>query len=389
MAEGGESTPSSLSASLGRWRDAGLISADQAQAIVTFESAREPATRRGAATRAVALLGGLTLVSGVGSLVAYNWDVFGGAVKLAAIGVLLLLAFAYTLRVRRADGTSTALDVGLVITFGLTLASLALVSQIYAQDGELWVLMFAWSALTAPLMSFARTRFANYLWYAGLAISLLSASNSLYIFVDERLEFSGRVASIAVVLVLGGLTWVLAARFAASLRPGRAAAGGGFYRLHFYLIGLFGSLFSLGSSDGHPILWAIGLVMGGAVLLATPRDVAALRWRSRPTLLALVALGIVLALIPLGLDVRSDYGAFIAFASFVLFWGAVAYVADRSGEGRRARIAVGLLAIRVVVASFELFESLLVTGVVLVSLGACALLWSRLAWSSKPAGETP
>lgn len=71
-----------------------------------------------------------------------------------------------------------------------------------------------------------------------------------------------------------------------------------------------------------------------------------------------------------------DSGLF-AFAAFLLFWGLAWYLSERAGASRSSRLAVFLIAARVVIASFELFESLLVTGGVLVGLGACALAWSR------------
>jgi hypothetical protein len=88
----------------------------------------------------------------------------------------------------------------------------------------------------------------------------------------------------------------------------------------------------------------------------------------------LFGVGLLLAVLPLGLSLES--GA-LAFVSFVLFWGLGWYFAEQAGATKNARLAVFLLGGRVVIASFELFESLLVTGGALIGLGALALVWSR------------
>src|SRR5690348_5279582 len=81
---------------LDRWTEAGLISGDQAAAILRAETAE--ADRGGSwVVWALASVGGLAVVGGVISLVAANWDDIPDKVKLAG-GLTALLALALSAR---------------------------------------------------------------------------------------------------------------------------------------------------------------------------------------------------------------------------------------------------------------------------------------------------
>lgn len=370
---------------LRRWVAADLLSREQAEKIAHFEAERAEGERSGRASRAVALLGALTLVCGVGSLIAYNWDAFADGVKLGGLGVLLLLALAAVVRVKQSvateatlssrelEGESTGLDVALLVSCGLTLAGLALVSQIYHQDGELWQLLFAWSFATLPLMSFARTRFAHVFWYLGLFFSLVSSFEDVADSLRHVSKDTDHAAWISI-LLFGTLSVVLAERFAASRYPGRAWVGRGFVRLLLISLGTLGGLTWFHGEDGALWFWGLVILAFFAIYFAAPEGLSEIGFGSRKQVAALYGAGLLLAALPLGFQVESGFGAFVAF---VLFWAFAWYLAEQAGAGRNARLAVFLLGGRVVIASFELFESLLVTGGALIGFGVLALVWSR------------
>lgn len=396
MVEDESDSRSPLSAELRRWVGAGLLSDDQAEAITLFERERTRANSSGRATRAIALLGALTLVCGIGSLIAYNWGRFGGTARLVGMAVLLLAAFAFNLRARQkqtrsmsnaaamsgATAVSTALDVSLLVTSGCTLAALALVSQVYDQDGELWQLLFVWSGLTVPLMLFARTRFAHVFWAIGLGVSLLSSCSAFDDFLhDANLMRNDQEFAVGILYVaLGAL---VSARFAASEFKGRRAVGLGLYHLHLVGVGLFGGLVWLDGESSSPILWGLGLASLLALALATPNSVEHIGFGSRKHVVGLFGLGILLSIIPMGLPVESGVAAFV---SFVLFWAAAWALAEKAGHIANARFAVFALGIRIVIASFELFENLFLTGIVLVGMGCAAIAWSRYKWNVTTGG---
>lgn len=368
-----------------RWVEADLLSREQAERIAHFEAERAEGERSGRASRAVALLGALTLVSGFGSLIAYNWDKFADGVKLGGLGVLLACSLAAVLLVKRSpvsetalrtsetEGESTSLDVALLIASGLTLAGLTLVSQIYHQDGELWQLLFAWSFAVAPLMSFSRTRFAHVFWYLGLAFSLLSSFEDVADSLRHVSSDSDHAAWMSIVLY-GTLGIVLAERFAASRFAGRAWVGRGFVRLLLILLGTMGGLSWFHGEEGKFWFWGLGLLSFLAIFFAAPESLRQIGFGSQRQVTALFGVGILLAVLPLGFAVESGFAAFLAF---VLFWGFAWYLAEQAGGAKNARLSVFLIGGRVVIASFELFESLLVTGGALIGFGVLALVWSR------------
>jgi hypothetical protein len=186
-----------------------------------------------------------------------------------------------------------------------------------------------------------------------------------------------------VMLVLGALLGLLAAEFSRSRFSGRRAVGLSGLQLLLVVVGLFGGVFWLVSDKGSPVLWALGAVSLGSLVWALPSSAQQLGWGNLQRTRGLLAWGVALAVIPLGFPVESG---FLAFLAFLLFWGAAWYLAESAHHVRNARLAVGAMGIRIVIASFELFESLLFTGLLLVGLGAAALAWSRYKWSTAEPG---
>lgn len=359
------------SAHLERWVSAGLLTATQAEAIAHFEAQRDAEAAVGRPARAIALLGALTLVSGLGSIVAYNWDGIGAALKLTGMGVLLAAAGAYALRARALHRTS--FEVAALVTSGLSLGSLGLVSQIYAQDGELWQLLSVWYALTLPLLLLTQSRFLSlYLFVAGV-VTLTSAAGS----IDEFLRgFFSQDSELATALLLYFGTAVGALGFHKSAHPERRSVGVSLFQLHLVGLGAIGGLCFLEDGSAEPlfvVLGVLGAIAVSALLYGKEgQDFELGPW---PVVAGLFALGVLQVILPLGI-VRTE-SSFLGFAAFILFFGAYFWAAERANNESGVRLAVGLIGLRVVIASFELFENLLVTGAVLASLGTFALILTR------------
>lgn len=368
----------SIERRLEAWLAAGLLDEEQVAGIRRFESELAEHERQGRPARAIALLGALTLVSGIGSVVAYNWQDIGDALKLGGMGLLLVVAAAAVRWATDRQGghehaAGAALDVTLVAYAGLALGGLSLVSQIYDQDGPLWQLLALWSLLIAPTLYRSRTRFATAFWYAGLWITLVATGDRLED-TFRSLHFNGDASGAATLMVLWAAGAGFFARSMTSTVAARAELGKWGLSLHLLFLGVVGSFAWWHGGDAHPLLWAVGAAALGGVLLALPAQVRELGWGDRRHALLLFALGGSVAVLPLGLKVDSGV---LSFVSFVLFFGLAWLFAERHGRTGPARLAVTALAIRVVAASFELFESLLVTGLTLIAMGAVALFLTR------------
>jgi hypothetical protein len=150
-------------------------------------------------------------------------------------------------------------------------------------------------------------------------------------------------------------------------------------------IGLLGGLVWLDAHSASPLLWGLGLVSLATLWFATPVSVERIGYGSRKHVVGLFMLGLILSVVPMGLPYESGV---LAFVSFVIFWAAAWALSEQAGHIANARFAVFVLGIRIVIASFELFESLYLTGIVLVSMGCAAIAWSRYKWNVTTEGKS-
>src|SRR5262245_52911967 len=224
----------SIARKLARWRDAGLIDEATSARIQAFEDAE----RTPVALYALGVLGASAVALGLISIIAANWNVIPGRVKLA-VDVLLGIALAAATYVVVRRGNSWWSEVLITLFYGFTLASIALVGQVYHLDAPAYQGPLVWSAATLPLILLGRSRqlatllvvgvatthalgltaFFNYLEHRhvreatgpDLAVTLLFASPLLYVvlarvpwLVHDRPEFSRTITTLAWIGVLLG-----------------------------------------------------------------------------------------------------------------------------------------------------------------------------------------
>lgn len=357
---------------LERWQAAGLIERDAAERIAEFESARQRDAAHGRPARAIALLGALTLVSGFGSIIAYNWDAIDAAWKLAGMGVLLAGAFVFALRARERGGL--LFEVAALLLSGTSLASLALVSQVYHQDGKLWHLLSFWLSFSVPALALTTSRFASVYLYGAVLLTLVTAAEDL----DKLLEavFLRHDSELATALVVFSASAAVAALFTRSRAEGRRRLGAWLTHAHLVAYGAVGSVALLADDDPTLGLFPFALLPTVAVFFQLWLGGAEeLDLGPPPVVLGLFAFASLLTGVSLA-AFRAESGA-LAFFAFVAFFAAHFAAAHRAENERAMRFSVFMIGARVVVASFELFENLLVTGLVLMGLGAAALAATR------------
>ncbi|HPE59140.1 MAG: DUF2157 domain-containing protein [Thiothrix sp.] len=147
---------------LALWQEQGLLSADQAQAIRTFESENSP-SRRHWWLYSLLILGASIIGLGIISLIAANWADIPDTTKLGADLLLLSgLGAALLWQYRRPQGWwFEALITAFMI---LCLASIGLIAQIYQLNGSWFHALLFWSVMTLPITLFSRQLFAPFLW---------------------------------------------------------------------------------------------------------------------------------------------------------------------------------------------------------------------------------
>lgn len=354
---------------LERWVAAGLIDAGQAEAIRRFEE-------RSAQPRffqAIVGLGVLAIGIGLVSIVASNWDAIPGRVKIA-VDLALVAGLGWLVARWHRRGPASAREAGILVLYGLVLASIALIGQVYQLGGKAHVALGIWTVLTAMLMLSGRGIGVGTVWLAGLQTTWCvwlawSADGPLDL---EELALAGIYIAPLLTLAVGRLDVFRRARptFA---RVFEVIAWGELVGLAS--VGTF-AFYSNSRYVGMERLW-LGFLIASAltawVWWLLPRSVAgrAQRW----LLVACLILAFVPILVSPGdLDV-------VAALAFIGLWILVAFTAHRAGLVHLLNLATAVIGIRILVVYFEVFGSLLGTGIGLVTGGVLTLglvwLWTR------------
>ena len=355
-----------LATKLDEWQSAGLIDGASAAAILAHEEGRE----RPIAMFAVAGLGLLALALGLFSLVAANWDDLPAALKLFAHVALTAGAAAAALLFAQ-RGQVWAGKGALFLLAALTLAGIALQSQIYQLTGALWQALAWWAVLMSPaLLLLGRTRLTAYgygVMLAALAIAYWSSDTST---LGENLALALPPA-----LVLAAL--------ALPREDGNAPFVAGLFELGLAIALLGASVAQIawaGTITGKDA-WHMLTGLPLAAALVAGAGALAFRKRSRVEahLITTALAGSLLAVL-VALGIPHDGGPaarFVGVLSYLGLWGGLAAAATRAGWHRLFRVAVAALALRLFVIYFELFYSLAFTGVGLILAG---VLLIALAW---------
>lgn len=365
----------SLDDRLLRWVGAGIISTEQARRIRELEQAdalqagHAHAEHRPTLLYAIAGLGALAIAVGLLSIVAANWDEIPARVK---IGIDLALVAALGLGVwhwgRRGPGW--ARETAIVALYGLVLASIALIGQVYQLGGRAHEALLAWTVLTALLMTRARSGFAATVWIFGLQTTW--AVWAVWLAEEWHSEE----------LALGTIYWAplvcLAVGRLAPLRRVRPALAAALTSIGWFEVVLCATLgtfaFYENTAREH---W--DEAYPAAMISAVVTIAIAIALLSSPAERLLLVACVVLSHVPL--FTSPGELEVVAAATFVALWLVVAWAAHHAGEVGLLNMATAMIGLRILAIYFEVFGTLLDTGLGLVSGGLLTLalvwLWSR------------
>ncbi|WP_088307391.1 DUF2157 domain-containing protein [Novosphingobium sp. B 225] len=359
------------------WQEAGLLDEAQAARIRAWEADHS----RPLALWAVIGIAALAIGLGVVLVVAANWEEIPGMVRLALH--LALLAGTLGWLWRRGDRMARAqpwgLEALLFVTAMLGMTFLAHVGQVYQTTSPLWQPLALWLALMGPLLLLRGQS-----WLA----AMLLFATSVYAVWDYaepagavwgRSDRPGALA-VTVVTALPLLYAPLAAWWRGrSARPafwlrleqvGFAYAVGG---TSLIAIASVDKSFDSGSNEfvsfGMLALRAvIALAAGGAIAAARPGKSG----QATGGILALCAMVLLLAYPLSGSQV-------VAALLFMALWAGIAGASLHAGWRGVFQLAVAVIALRLIVLSFELDDDLLTSGAGLIFSG---LLILGIAWGA-------
>ncbi len=355
------------------WVREGLLNAPQAKAIVEFEKAESTPW----AMYGLAGIGVTTILTGIVSLIAANWDELGDVVKLAGYFLLQVGLGLWFLKQEKKPGVWRETAVTL-FAFGF-LAGIGLVSQIFHLSGDGWRALSLWLVLTLVAVLQAESKLLNHAW---MLILLYTAG----VWATGTREPGMRVSIAASIpIALTGLGFL-------SERWFRFPEA---FRTATLLWGLASTLLSgtiLGNVlwivlDRHDtdkiaeylyIPWLVLIGTAVASLLRGPRTSKALKMG---TAILLLIWGVyvtvpLLSTFPDGLSKvgRQLFGA----GGFLLIGSLTAVSAALGGQRRLYDLATFVIAARLVCIYFEVFGSLANTGIGLIFTGIVILGLARV-----------
>ena len=374
----------SIARKLARWREAGVIDEATSARIQRFEDAE----RTPVALYALGVLGAGAVALGLVSVIAANWDVIPGTVKLGADVLLgVALAAATYVAVQRERGWSS--EVLITLFYGFTLASISLVGQVYHLDAPAYQGLLAWSAATLPLVLLGQSRQLATLLVVGLATTHALSMLGLFEYLHHRGGMSDATernlaatllfASPLLYLVLARVPWLVRkrpefSRTITTLAWIAVLAGGFALQLLWYAE----------VENDETLGWSLATTgaLAATLIAALPRLYPDIPGRARRGLAVILGLAWLTLVAGAGVARPSAdvVGAVLQVAWLALF----AWTSIQLGLVRVFNLLTGLIALRVLVIYIEVFGSLLSTGVGLITGGLLTLLIGWL-WRRKTA----
>lgn len=371
------------------WEEAGLIDAATAARIRAWEAGHARPLGLWAAIGIAALAIGLGLMS----LVAANWEAIPGGVRLS-IHFLLILAGAALLWFKADDlaQRQPMLREGALFLFGvLGMTFLGHVGQVYQTVAPFWQLLLVWLMLFAPLLLMQGQGWLTAAMLMSSAV--VAAWNYAMNAGDPDTVLADRAATVRVALVTGAPVLVAAVGAWAERR-----ARGDFWQRLEQMASLYAmagaSMIAIvsafdswpGEREAGAILTALAIyaAIGAAAAVAVFRAQPDASGRAQATVLLACGLVGPLAFVLSGSQLAAGL-------LFMALWAVIA-AAGLKSEGRGDfQAAVGLIAVRLIVLSFELAGDLLTTGAGLIAAGMLILAVAfgalRIARRFAPAGE--
>lgn len=355
----------SLKKKLQRWQDQGLIELDVMDKILAFEKQRGS----GRFLKALYGLGGFAIVIGILAVVAANWQIIPPDTKLFVhLGINTCVAAA--LYHFHKIGKSLQMNLSVLVLTGLTLTLIALTGQVFHLNGSIPSALITWMVLTTPFVAaFANSKISLIPWILALVYTIWAGSAEYLfpLFDDEGILVC--LAALFTFIPLGfihissfrimdknpAMRDVLYYAGAASIIVGASLACLVWYAKPDNMI------------QGY-WLQLVTIFIGGAFwarFIPLPKAIVADDDIANIRTLFFISLGVAFA--PFILPVISD--TVMAALSFIAYWLAVGYLAQKTNRQALMSIAITLVAIRIYIIYLELFGGLLQTGFGLIISG--------------------
>ncbi len=337
------------------WVDKGLISARQAQEIIAFEQEKRPFL---SLFSIIVFLGVFSIACGIAAIVASNWYNIPLAVKLGGMfGLLIASGSALPLIEKKHP---TGFDAGLFFFMLLLFAAIGLVGQVYHLKSDTYKAFLFWSGLAFPLLFLTKRVLFGWIWETIFICAVLASPWGEEVlrfirnyFLSSPLYFS--FLCVAVFFMISRAE--KAALFVVPLRTG---------------LFVFGLLFLFCSRHRFEVFDPTTVTTVKGLFCLTAMGFAAFVWKcadfnqkEKQSLWIVTGVYALFFLFPLSQD--------IIYFSELLLLICFIFVAYCFQQEKKARILGVVTAFRILTAFFELFGSLLYTGIGMIFSGIAIL----------------
>jgi uncharacterized membrane protein len=374
-----------LKGKLGHWEKQGLISTEQHNAILEYERQHGFSFQAG-----LAFVGVFAIAVGILSIIAANWQLIPGWLKL---GVHLLLNGLLAAGVLRTWRNPLIGQLCLVAWYGLALTFIGLMGQVFHLAGSLAGALVLWTLLTsAAVVAFATNALVLLVWIVGTLITLIAGYGA---FVRPRLGTDLLLPWLALGAMLPAALAMIAARLKAArwhvlntqllwlagLLPVVTAA---IVSQFWYSDRLRAAVFTSNDVVATLAVAALAIALASNSRLAVPDWLGSAQHDTQHStqhparhfrLLLLVAC----MLITLPFLFPRIEANWLAALSFIVLWLVLGWLAHGTQNPRLVSMAIFAIALRIFIIYIEVFGTLLQTGIGLIFSGVVLLLLVQLA----------
>ena len=366
-----------LEKKLREWRTAEVIDQETEDRILEFETR----SKSGTLLYALGGLGALTVGIGIISIVAANWELIPYQIKLA-IDILFAIALASAIYWADVRGQNWLKETFLAIFYIYILGSIGLIGQIYQLGSPPYQALLLWTFCTVPIVLFGRSRFLAVLWICGLTLTYGLAVEPLHDALN--LDDSAMLALIYLwpfVLLLTGSIKTLKDSKPAYVRAFITFGVGG-----LLLLGSYSQLFWVTNVSEENInsIWGPAFAF-----IVTAGFIGALKYlypnvssRGIGTFKTILSFNFLTSFAPL---IFAHGGLhFIGAMSFIILWCLIGWAALQVQMPKLFDFATTLIGLRILVGYLEVFGSLLLTGVGMITGGSFILFLTWLWFKKSP-----
>jgi uncharacterized membrane protein len=367
---------------LKRWRDAGLID-DSAVARVSAWEARH---RRPIWLWALSGMGALAIGLGVVAVVAANWEEIPAGAKLTVDLLLTSLCAVFVFLAWQRD-RAWPREIGALLLFGLVIAGIALIGQVYQLQSDPWQALVIWLVLCTPYLALvALTRLLGALWLAAAVLTWFSAYEPLERLIMPLASGSAAGHFSHLLFYLPACLMIVVAVVRRRWPP---AEDQGELLLKLALAGLVAAVSTtvvVIDSRLASVVEPVEVWLGAAAtLLATAALWLGSGALPRRTTIALLGTSFVVWAAALLLGRAWNAHAQAMFEAifgllFIVYWSAIGWLAARGGQRVLFGLAFTVIGLRLLILYFEAIGGLTATGLGLIGGGVLCLALTWTGW---------